>query len=57
MLYNQVTLESFQDEGIPITSGSLHAYRVLFRRILYFFYNHVVYDDTVVFLVDMCCRP
>ena len=36
MLYNQVSVESFLDEDIPIPNGNLEDYRVLFRRILFF---------------------
>jgi hypothetical protein len=56
MPFNQITLRLFQDEGIPIRDGSIDEYRVLFRRILFFFYKRIVSDDTVVCAVHMRWR-
>jgi hypothetical protein len=53
MPFNHITLRMFQDEGIPIRDGTIDEYRVLFRRILFFFYRRPIYDDTVVCAVSM----
>ena len=53
MEYVQITLDMFKDEGITIHNGCIDQYRVMYRRILYFFYNLVVHDDDVVCVVQI----
>ena len=53
MRYDEVALEMFEDEGIPIRNTVIEAYRALFRRVLYFFCGRLVYDDNVICVVEI----